>query len=767
MKHPTLRRAVMLALALAAVPTLGAGAASASTWTVDDDKAQCPSAGFTTIQAAVDQAAPHDTIVVCDGTYLEQSTPPNSATQDPAQAGSMNGLTITKPLTIKGTGASKVTIMPATALGATLAGTVPYLRDGGGNVVTVSRQSLGSTDANENFVDISGVTIASPTAYVEAGVAFFNTSGRIANSTIGPLKRAADSPALAAAPHGWGVIMTNSLQGAEAGVRRELTVQNSLITGYQSGGILFDDGRGADGAATTTQRSGITEYGSVTGSRIVGSGASTVIPQTGVQYSAGARGSVTATEIANNRYSSDLRQSVGLLLTDVAAGQDPQGPAGQQAFSASAVSFSGNGYAAFNATAANDAVRTGAPAPVLGSWFGCVAGPLVGAPSSFSGASNGCQGVSGDDTATPAAASIALGTPLTAAPAALSVPGATADAKPTGRFVTGDFTVAPGQAFTPVVGAADDFGVKRVNLLLDGTIVATKGPAPYVLTPAWTPTADDAGTHTLTAQVVDSAGQVTTTAPTTLTVLGTPLVPFTADAGSWAAGAIAVGATASQRLMFTNNGDTALRIGSVAADGAAFGVTGGSCAAGKVVAGGGSCSVDVAFTPATAGAATGTLTVTPAGAPQDAASVALTGTGVAPEAATPPATTPPATTTPSPAPAPKPAPKPPARTATVRVGALTAALLKAPKLTTTGTLKLGTLTCAKACTVKVRGHVTAGGRRLAVSTTLAVKAGGTATLTLRPSPALRQALKKAGKGTLSVRLTVGTSSKVVTLKVTA
>ena len=71
---------------------------------------------------------------------------------------------------------------------ATLAGTAPYLRDGGGNVITVSRQSLGASDDNENFLDLSGVTIESPDIAAEAGVAFFNTSGRIANSVIGTIK---------------------------------------------------------------------------------------------------------------------------------------------------------------------------------------------------------------------------------------------------------------------------------------------------------------------------------------------------------------------------------------------------------------------------------------------------------------------------------------------------------------------------------------------------------------------------------------------------
>jgi len=145
----------------AVLAALAPSSAFASTWTVDDDKADCPNARFTSIQAAVDQAAPWDTVVVCPGLYLEQSTP-TSGNNTPSAAGSKNGLTITKPLTLKGAGANKVTIRPAPALAPTLAGTAPFLRDGGGHVVTVARQSLGASDDNENFVDISGVTIESP-----------------------------------------------------------------------------------------------------------------------------------------------------------------------------------------------------------------------------------------------------------------------------------------------------------------------------------------------------------------------------------------------------------------------------------------------------------------------------------------------------------------------------------------------------------------------------------------------------------------------------
>lgn len=43
--------------------------AAAQTWVVDDDGAQCPGAGFTAIQPAVDAAAAGDTVQVCAGDY--------------------------------------------------------------------------------------------------------------------------------------------------------------------------------------------------------------------------------------------------------------------------------------------------------------------------------------------------------------------------------------------------------------------------------------------------------------------------------------------------------------------------------------------------------------------------------------------------------------------------------------------------------------------------------------------------------------------------
>ncbi len=550
MTSTPLRRALCAAPVLVAVLAVAPAAASASTWTVDDDRAQCPNAAFTSVQEAIDQAAPHDTVVICDGLYREASpAPPYGNAQSYVQPGARSAVTITKPLTIRGAGADKVTIEPAAALGDTLAGTQPYLRDGGGNVITVSRQSLGSSDDNENFTDISGITVASPDAYVEAGIAFFNTSGRVSKSVVGPLRRAG-ADVTATRPHGWGIVETNSLQSAVlGGIRREVTVEDSLVDGFGAGGVLFDSSvGGADGAATNTTRSNVNTYGRVIRTKVVGEKGGASVSQTGVRFQSGARGEVTDSEVLDTwgGTSATARSAVGVLLADAETGQDPTNTA-VRALTISGTTFGGNGYAVYNADAANSAVRNGAPALVKGDYWGCANGAVRTTANVLGAASNPttlCQGGSGNDAGTPA--NPAATPPAAAVPAApsliteagtdadpfrttpavnLAVPAKTTDAAPTAAIaepVSG--TVVPvGTTISPVVQASDDFGVRSVSFTAGGAPVATLSKRPYEF--SFTPTAAQAGTTVpLVATVTDSAGQ-TTTASVDVVVPPPPVAP--------------------------------------------------------------------------------------------------------------------------------------------------------------------------------------------------------------------------------------------------
>src|SRR3954451_23164194 len=94
-------RAIGVLLA-ASVLLSGAPTAFAATLTVDDDRAECPGATYTSIQAAIDAASSGDVITVCPGTYIEG--PGGTDT---------NALTIANlSLDIHGAGADLVAIQP-------------------------------------------------------------------------------------------------------------------------------------------------------------------------------------------------------------------------------------------------------------------------------------------------------------------------------------------------------------------------------------------------------------------------------------------------------------------------------------------------------------------------------------------------------------------------------------------------------------------------------------------------------------------------------
>ncbi|WP_346386279.1 Ig-like domain-containing protein [Nocardioides sp.] len=480
-----------------------------TTWVVDDDRAQCPNANFTSIQKAVDFAAPWDTIVVCEGVYEESSTPVFGP-GNPVATEAMNGLTITKPLKIKGAGADKVTIMPDQSL-QSLAGLKPYLRDGGGNVVTISRQSLGSTDSNEMFVDISGVTVTSGDTFAEAGIAFFGASGRVSESVVGPMKVATTPAELADNPHGWGIVKTGVIQGAGSGtVDNEVTVANSLVTGYQSGGILFDGARGPDGNADNVVRTDIKQHGYVTGTVVRGK-PNSVFPQTGIKYTSGSDGFVNGSRVTGNYFKPDPAKSFGVLLTD----------AGTGTLTAQGDIITGNGFAAYNANAANSAVREGAPFALQGSFIG-QGNPVPGGPADPSA---GLEAISGPDTTSAATVT----TPQRASTPPATVPttvGVVADEAPTAALIDPEdgSQVQVGETVFPLVRGLDDFAVKSATLVVDGQPVQVATTAPYTF--SWTPGTEYAGKDvTFQAIVTDSSGQETDSDPLTVSVAEEPITP--------------------------------------------------------------------------------------------------------------------------------------------------------------------------------------------------------------------------------------------------
>jgi hypothetical protein len=456
--------------------------AGANVWTVDDDKKDCPNAEFTHIQEAVEYANPLDTIVVCPGTYEESSKPINSSA-NPVAEGEMDGLTINKPLKIIGAGASKVTIKPLKTL-TTLGGAAGTLRDGGGNVITVSRQSLGSTEYDENYVDISGVTIESGTTTAEAGVAFFNSSGRIANSKVGPIK--------AANGNGWGVVETNSMIGEGAGTpERQATIENSTINGYGAGGVLFDDSRGGiDGATTNAVRSGMTQVGYVTGSTVEGSNGTSTLAQTGIAIRSGAQVTVTDSAITKNHSTTATGASYGILAAD----------AGTVTVTGSNIAGNGGkGYGLYNGNAGLTGVSTGAPIVATGDFWGTAGTPAAG--ESVLGPPD-VEGVEGPATTAPVAGTAAT---IPAVPALLP------DAAPVAAIVNpvGGETAEAGVAMEPVVFTEDDYGVKYVTLEANGSVIKSVTEAPYTF--KWTPSQSAVGTAVvLKATVVDSGGNVTT-----------------------------------------------------------------------------------------------------------------------------------------------------------------------------------------------------------------------------------------------------------------
>src|SRR3954471_10852010 len=220
--------------------------AAPATLTVDDNKQQCPSAQYTRIRDAIQNAHAGDTVFVCAGTYHEGPGTPGT-----------NVLEIHKDLTLKGAGADVVKVTPAvvkitpkprhgvndTRPATQIAENSPSIHSGKGAILMV----LGKVNAPIT-VDVSGITFDANTTWATAGVVFMDANGSLNRSEVAGLATD-ESPngyqhagGFRSNQFGFGVVLTTRTKPPGTGTRpaRTVTIDHTRIERYNAAGIVID-----------------------------------------------------------------------------------------------------------------------------------------------------------------------------------------------------------------------------------------------------------------------------------------------------------------------------------------------------------------------------------------------------------------------------------------------------------------------------------------------------------------------------------------------
>jgi parallel beta-helix repeat protein len=222
---------------------------------VDDDKVQCPSAAYTTIQSAVNAASPGDRIHVCPGTYPEQ-------------------ITINKSLTIDAD--NGVWVVPAN-----MTANVTDLVSGDPLAVAISVENAAGVNIDGLIVDGSnnGLTACAPRLI---GILYENASGRVAHNAVRNFNLGAGS-ALNGCQSGNAIEVETATGGNSSVEIHENSVQN-----YQKNGVTGNEpGTELD----------------LDGNTVTGVGPTAGAAQNGVQIGYGAAGRIRNNTITDNIYS--------------------------------------------------------------------------------------------------------------------------------------------------------------------------------------------------------------------------------------------------------------------------------------------------------------------------------------------------------------------------------------------------------------------------------------------------------------------------------
>lgn len=239
---------------LADAGTAGAASPAADDqhmWIVDDDRAQCPNADFTSIQAAVLASGPNDSIKVCPGTYNEQVT--------------------------IGPGHDGLRLFSEVPLQAVIR--MPPVETTPRSIVTID----GSQDVSLWQFTISGPFTFPACAEAldrHTGVRIINASATLFGNHITEIRNV--DPALFGCQDGIGVLVGRQFE-AQTGTA---TLRNNTIDRYQKGGVVVDNAG---------------SYAWVTQNEIDGDlGLTPTIAQNGVQVGRGASATVDHNVIRNN-----------------------------------------------------------------------------------------------------------------------------------------------------------------------------------------------------------------------------------------------------------------------------------------------------------------------------------------------------------------------------------------------------------------------------------------------------------------------------------
>jgi len=551
-------------IAAAVLFSFSAASASAANLLVDDDAVECPAAGFTSVQAAVDAAADGDTVVICAGDYVEGS----------GHVGT-SSVKIDKEIDIKGAGADLVSIMPKRnpSIGGRIASGTPKLRDAYGNIIAV----LAGTPLDPGEVNISGITVEGNGVFAETGILFLDSYGSVVRSRVTDIVTSEQAGAFGipgafrGSNTGYGIVQTTAATTPVVGAveARPLSIETSRVDKYNTTGILIDS---ATNDTPPLTPAGTDNDASIVGTTVVGrlrcidynvngncSNPGTVTDgplfgQDGIKVTAGSSVAMDSSSVFQNYVNgtgapvfspnsgtpvntnnANLSMAAGVRLI------------GADASVITRSNIADNHFGAFNVGLDGTTANTATPLSAENNWWGIRTtgttvnnGPLVSPADNPAQQENPVNGSSIVDP-TCVAASFASPTPApdttvpgsdavdfcpfrngarsssTGQVAITDAPLPISDAAPTIDLSLDKAQYERGETAVLTADAADDFAVKKVTFYKGDEVIDTASLPPYK-TEVAIPADAACGTGSLSAVVEDSIDQ-TDSASVDLTVV--------------------------------------------------------------------------------------------------------------------------------------------------------------------------------------------------------------------------------------------------------